>query len=401
MSTTKIVEGVFAVNKPKSISSAQVLRDIQQSFNRSTLFAPWLEAEKARRVQESKSQRQRRRDKRIQVKLGHGGTLDPMATGVLIVGVGKGTKRLQDFLTCTKTYEATVLFGAATDTYDVLGKTLSKAPYAHITPDDVESALTKFRGSIKQRPPVYSALRMDGKRLYEYAREGKEVPREIQERPVTTESLELREWLPGGSHPYTWPSEEADKEEKSVAHKVLHLGAAPEDANNDLPRTNSPSGQEIPQGTKRQRDIEDEDDAEIGITPVPKRQEITPTPIMSGASQVSGGLDKMTAPATRTRIPTEAQTILEEFPSVDKPPAAKLSMTVTSGFYVRSLCHDLGQEVGSLAIMSELARTRQAGFEMGRNVLEYEDLCKAEDIWAPLLVQMLQNWQDKMDSEPQ
>ncbi|KAL8760214.1 MAG: hypothetical protein Q9199_000237 [Rusavskia elegans] len=396
ISTTKMVEGVFAVNKPKSISSAQVLRDIQHSFNRSALFAPWLDAERTRRVQESKRQQQRRRDKRIQVKLGHGGTLDPMATGVLIVGVGKGTKRLQDFLTCTKTYEATVLFGAATDTYDVLGKVLSKAPYTHLSRENVEAALNKFRGSITQKPPLYSALRMDGKRLYEYAREGKEIPREIQERPVTTENLELREWLPGGCHPYTWPDEEADEEEKLVADKVLHLDVASEDAKNDLSSIDNTLDADLTQGTKRRREIEDEDGAEIGITPARKRQAICPAPIMSGARQESGSSDCVTAPAARTLPPAETQMSLEDLPSTGKPPAARLSMTVTSGFYVRSLCHDLGQEVGSLGIMSELVRTRQADFELGRNVLEYDDLCKAENVWAPLLVQVLDDWQGKM-----
>ncbi|KAL8658153.1 MAG: hypothetical protein Q9226_001236 [Calogaya cf. arnoldii] len=401
MSAMKIFEGVFAVNKPKSISSAQVLRDIQQSFNRSTLFAPSLEAERTRRAQEAKNQRQRRRDKRIQVKLGHGGTLDPMATGVLIVGVGKGTKRLQDFLTCTKTYEATVLFGAATDTYDVLGKVLSKAPYTHLTRENVEAALNKFRGSINQKPPLYSALRMDGKRLYEYAREGREIPREIQERPVTTESMELREWLPSGCHPYTWPNEQADEEDKLVADRVLHLVAPRGDAKDNTPSPDNPLDADATKGTKRRREIEDEDDAEIGITPARKRQEISPTPIMSGARQESEGPDGVTAPAARTQTPTETQPTLEDLSPTGKPPAAKLSMTVTSGFYVRSLCHDLGQEVGSLGIMSELVRTRQADFELGRNVLEYDDLCKPEDVWAPLLVQMLDDWQEKMARKPE
>ncbi|KAL8675017.1 MAG: hypothetical protein Q9168_000612 [Polycauliona sp. 1 TL-2023] len=395
MSTTRIVEGVFAVNKPKSISSAQVLRDIQQSFNRSTLFASWLEGERAKRVQETKHQRQRRRDKRIQVKLGHGGTLDPMATGVLIVGVGKGTKRLQDFLTCTKTYEATVLFGVATDTYDVLGRILSKAPYTHLTREKVEEALTKFRGSIKQKPPLYSALRMDGKRLYEYAREGKEIPREIQERPVTTESLELCEWLSGGSHPFEWPKEEADEEEKLVAEKVLRLDAAVESVENE------PVDANITKGTKRRREIEDEDDTEIGITLASKRQEMPPASPGSMPTQENQGPDHVAVPATTTQIPAGSQPSSGDLASTGQPPAAKLSMTVTSGFYVRSLCHDLGQAVGSQGIMSELVRTRQADFQLGLNVLEYDDLCKAEDVWAPMLVQVLEDWQEKMAKKPE
>ncbi|KAL8768921.1 MAG: hypothetical protein Q9209_004976 [Squamulea sp. 1 TL-2023] len=396
MSTTRIVEGVFAVNKPKSISSAQVLRDIQQSFNRSQLFAPWLEAEKTKRVEEGRRQRQRRKDKRIQVKLGHGGTLDPMATGVLIVGVGKGTKHLQKFLNCTKTYEATVLFGAATDTYDVFGKVLSKAPYTHITRERVEAALDKFRGPIKQKPPLYSALRMDGKRLYEYAREGKEIPREIQERPVTTENLEVREWLPGGCHPYIWPKEEADEEQKSVADKVLHLGPTPENVKHEPSSAESSVNPDPSLGSKRRRQINIEEDAEIGVTPTPKRREISPIPVISGARQDSEGPDAANAPPAAISKPVETQMDSGNPPSPSKPPAVRLSMTVTSGFYVRSLCHDLGQEVGSLGIMGELVRTRQADFQLGRNVLEYEDLRKAEDVWAPKVMQMLEDWNEKM-----
>lgn len=325
-----------------------------------------------------------------------------MATGVLIVGVGKGTKHLQNFLTCTKTYEAAVLFGAATDTYDVLGRVLSKAPYRHLTRDTIEAALHKFRGSIKQKPPLYSALRMDGKRLYEYAREGKEIPREIQERPVTTESLEIREWLPAGCHPYTWPKEEAGKEDKDVADKILHLGAALEDGSVEAPQTDDPLETKAPIGSKRRRDIDDEEDAELGITSVNKRRELSPTPVMSGAKQEPPKIQSE-APGgpthTAAASPVENQSRSGERPSPTGPPAARLSMTVTSGFYVRSLCHDLGQEVGSLGIMSDLSRTRQADFELGRNVIEYDDLRKPEDVWAPMVEQALNDWNLKMSDD--
>ena len=118
---------------------------MQRQFNPSKLFAPWISTEKSIRDRESHNQRKRRREKAIQVKIGHGGTLDPLATGVLITGVGKGTKKLQDFLLCTKTYEAVVLFGASTDSYDRLGKILRNAPYEHITRDMVEKALEQYR----------------------------------------------------------------------------------------------------------------------------------------------------------------------------------------------------------------------------------------------------------------
>ncbi|KAI4179700.1 MAG: hypothetical protein L6R41_007686 [Letrouitia leprolyta] len=387
---------ITAINKPKSVSSAQVLRDIQLAFDPSNLFAPWIHAERTKRDKEPAAEKRRRRNKRIQVKVGHGGTLDPMATGVLIVGVGKGTKHLQNFLSCTKTYEATVLFGAATDTYDALGKILNKAPYAHVTRTVVEEALKKFRGPIKQRPPLYSALRMNGKRLYEYAREGKEIPREIEERPVTTESLEMREWLPGGSHEYTWPEGEAGEEEKEVAEKVLDLGAPLGNAENKAKGKSSDTSDL--HGKKRQRDSEAEDDELNATNPAAKRQELSPDPAVSEALQ---GVPKVIEEVPSSALDPEAgaQTCLNQKTTDDGPPAAKLSMTVTSGFYVRSLCHDLGRAVGSLGIMSELVRTRQAGFLLGRNVLEYEDLSKGEDVWAPKVEHLLDEWKNELASK--
>lgn len=86
--------------------------------------------------------------------MGHGGTLDPIATGVLVVGVGSGTKQLNQFLGGLKEYEATCVFGTVTDSYDAVGKILRRAPLNHITRESVEKALIDFRGEIKQQPPM-------------------------------------------------------------------------------------------------------------------------------------------------------------------------------------------------------------------------------------------------------
>lgn len=318
-----------------------------------------------------------------------------MATGVLIVGVGRGTKHLQAFLHCTKTYEATVLFGAVTDTYDILGKVLSRAPYAHVTQQAVEEALERFRGDIKQRPPLYSALRMDGKRLYEYAREGKDIPREIQERPVRTESLEVYEWLPSGSHQYTWPDGEAGDKDKTFADRILHLGAPSKLSPINNQNADEPQHTSDNHSIKRRRESETEDDAISSEEHAAKRKEIHPAPLMSGALQEALQVDDGKEPNLRSEQREETKASSEEVAVRHLPPAARLSMTVTSGFYVRSLCHDLGQAVGSSGLMSELIRTRQAHFELGVNVLEYEDLRKGEDIWGPKVAKMLEGWQEK------
>ncbi|KAK6833686.1 pre-mRNA splicing factor ATP-dependent RNA helicase PRP16 [Apiospora arundinis] len=219
------LDGVFAINKPVGMSSAQVIRDCQHHFNPSELFKPMLEQEASKRAQESNNRRKRRGFGKndVRVKMGHGGTLDPLATGVLILGVGRGTKSLQSFLDCTKTYETVVLFGASTDTYDRVGKVLKKTGYDHITKPMVEEALNSFRGTLQQMPPLYSALKMEGKPLYEYAREGKPIPREIQTREVNVTELEMVEWYEPGTHNHRWPAEDATTFERQFAEQVWKI----------------------------------------------------------------------------------------------------------------------------------------------------------------------------------
>ena len=299
-----------------------------------------------------------------------------MATGVLIMGVGKGTKRLQEFLGCTKTYETTIIFGAATDTYDVLGKVIRRAEYGHITREKVEKALEKFKGKIMQRPPIYSALRVQGKRLYEYAREGKEVPKEIEERLVEVKELEVVEWMDGESHTFRHPKEDAEDETKDLAQDVLHLGEAA--ANSvDIPSDQSSIRAIASMDIERKRPLNDSD-SEVPRKKVETGHEREVLPPIPGPQ----------SPDCRPEdSPVDVH--LQQEP----PPAVKLRMTVTSGFYVRSLSHDLGEVLGSLACMCALVRTRQGDYELGKNVLEYEDLAKGEDVWGPKVERLLAEWQ--------
>lgn len=125
-----------------------------------------------------------------QKKIGHTGTLDPMAEGVLPVCLGKGTK-LCDMLTDkTKTYRAVLLLGQETDTQDTTGEVLASYP-VNVTEEEVREAILCFQGDYSQIPPMYSALKVDGKKLYELARAGKEVEREA--RPVTIFEIRIEE----------------------------------------------------------------------------------------------------------------------------------------------------------------------------------------------------------------
>ncbi len=111
-------------------------------------------------------------------RIGHAGTLDPLATGVLILLVGKATKLSNRFITFDKAYDATLKLGVKTTTADIEGEVLSENSYEHITSDGFCEALKKFSGEIDQVPPMVSAVKVNGQRLYKLARKGVEVKRE-------------------------------------------------------------------------------------------------------------------------------------------------------------------------------------------------------------------------------
>ena len=151
------MNGVLVVDKPGGITSFEVVRRIKRAAG-------------VRRV-------------------GHGGTLDPMATGVLPICLGEATKLAAFLLDGDKAYEATLAFGVETDTYDADGAETRRADASAVTEAQVRDALVPFRGPIRQRPPVYSALKRDGRPLYDYARKGEAV--EAPERSVVIHDLAL------------------------------------------------------------------------------------------------------------------------------------------------------------------------------------------------------------------
>ena len=121
-------------------------------------------------------------------RIGHGGTLDPMATGVLPVFVGRATRSVEFFEHAEKTYETVLQLGVLTDTEDTSGTVLETRPVS-VTAEQLLAVLARFRGEIMQIPPMYSALKVNGQKLYELARKGREVER--QPRPITIHELEL------------------------------------------------------------------------------------------------------------------------------------------------------------------------------------------------------------------
>jgi tRNA pseudouridine55 synthase len=275
---------VTAVAKPAFVSSADVLQKLQVTFAQSKTFAPLLRSQPPR---PSKS------DDQV-FKTGHGGTLDPLAAGVLIVGIGRGTKQLQNYLACSKMYETVVIFGASTDTYDCTGVIDERASHRHVTRDLVEQHLSQFRGKVAQVPPIYSALKVNGIKACEYAREGKELPRQLESREMNVDECTLIEWYDGGQHAYNVIDDEA----------------------------------------------------------------------------------------------------------LVQAPAARIRLTVSSGFYVRSFAHDLGTACNSRSHMAALLRTRQANYTTDTGdiasdlvaTVTYAELDAGEDVWAAKIRPQLEVW---------
>jgi tRNA pseudouridine55 synthase len=124
-------------------------------------------------------------------KVGHAGTLDPLATGLLIVCTGKYTKKINEYMAQEKEYTGSITLGASTPTYDLESEPQNFQPYEHITLEQLQQAAQLFTGTILQTPPIHSAIKKEGKRVYELARAGKEV--KLDPRPVTIFEFEITE----------------------------------------------------------------------------------------------------------------------------------------------------------------------------------------------------------------
>jgi tRNA pseudouridine55 synthase len=163
------MDGLLLVDKPAGVSSFDVIRQM-------------------RRVADTR-------------KIGHTGTLDPEATGLLPLVVGKCTK-LAKFLTLdVKEYEFEMELGVETETGDTEGEAVRECPWEHVTEEELREVCTRFFGEIQQVPPIYSAIKVDGKRAYELAREGKDF--ELDARPVTIDALDVVSFDPPNARLHT------------------------------------------------------------------------------------------------------------------------------------------------------------------------------------------------------
>lgn len=175
MEKLKRLNGIFPLYKRKGISSAEALEELKQKLQIISGIKKPLNGYKFSKI----------------LKVGHGGTLDPLATGVLLVGLGSSCKKLHDCLTGSKKYRFIAKFGLHYDTFDCTGKILQeKPPGQKIKRDELEAAMKKFVGEgVMQKPPPFSAIHVNGKRAYELARSGETV--DPAPKPVSIKKFEL------------------------------------------------------------------------------------------------------------------------------------------------------------------------------------------------------------------
>ena len=222
------LNGLLAVNKPTGIVSHDVVEYMRNVLLHFKTARPWLSngvcdtaalsvAEHLipldSQLKKGKKQKQFRKWP-VEAKVGHGGTLDPLASGVLVLGIGSATKSLQHYLSKTrKVYVASGILGSSTDTYDSTGVVIKSSSHDHISQENVERALeTHFTGEISQLPPLYSALKVNGERMCDIMRKNEKknkdpsctdagsttqqaaMTKARQSRKVTIYSSELLEW---------------------------------------------------------------------------------------------------------------------------------------------------------------------------------------------------------------
>ncbi|WWD16602.1 tRNA pseudouridine(55) synthase [Kwoniella shandongensis] len=333
------LNGLFPIAKPSGPSSMKCIDSITPLLLDSRLFD-----DPVKRSQPQSRNKRKKNLTHMGLKIGQGGTLDPLADGVLVIGVNRGTKHLNQFLECSKEYESIGLLGATTTSFDSHDPVISTASWEHVTKEDIEKVLDQFRGEILQTPPIFSALKMDGKPLYEYAREGKPLPRPIPVRKCQV-SIDLVDFRPAsvapgdGGHEYHWPTERLDAEGKKMFRKLTdivseaqHKGegaaASAADAEEEAANNNN-ADSAVPTTTTGEGE-----DAKVKVV----------EPLMPDL---------------------EAPDYPEISPKTGlRPPTFTVRMTVSSGTYVRSIVHDIGVALGCGAHVVKLTRTRQGEFSL-------------------------------------
>ncbi|KAL3775508.1 hypothetical protein ACHAWO_003040 [Cyclotella atomus] len=310
-------EGLMAVHKPLTWTSQDVVSYIRGIITRDAQDRNAL-------GQYDGGGNNRGKRKKQMLKVGHGGTLDPLASGVLVIGIGKGTTKLQGYLEGDKRYVAVAELGYETTTLDAEGDIVKEVGYDYVKSiTNIEEVLPKFRGEISQVPPLYSAIQIDGKRLYEIARKGEGDDVEIPTRQVMIHDLQAGSSLDDDviksgvvfAQKYREAAEEKKKDLKAAADAKAEADDAEQEEKNGNGKKRGKHGK--------------------------KR-------------------DKKPNLFTDATVPM----ITSEENKFDIPQFT-LSISCGGGTYIRSLVRDIGYECGSVATMTGLVRTKQGPFVLG------------------------------------
>lgn len=317
-----LAEGLLAVHKPLTWSSNDVVGYIRGILIRDANDRGLKDNRKRRKVP--------------MMKVGHGGTLDPLASGVLVLGVGGGTTRLQSYLEGGKEYIASCELGYETDTLDAEGKLVKTAPWDHVkSMADVEAIVPKFIGKIEQVPPLYSAIRIDGKRLYELARKDSDKAEKLE---IPKREVEVHDLKVGSSlEESVIRSGVVDGPRYREAAKLLEEAAEAAAAAAAAAKVDDADG-----------DAKGDSDDESGNKG--KRNRRNKRKQNNNKNKKKNLFNEGTVPSI-------------QLDSGDMElPRFSLSLKCGGGTYVRSLARDMGYELDTVATMTGLVRTRQGPF---------------------------------------
>jgi len=361
-----LAEGLLAVHKPLTWTSNDVVSYIRGILVRDAKSRGASEDTTDNNNKKKKNKWQSRKKKQL-IKVGHGGTLDPLASGVLVLGIGKGTNQLQSYLEGDKQYIATCELGYETDTLDCEGKLVKSAPWDHIQDiSAVEAIIPKFVGKIQQVPPMYSAIRIDGQRLYEIARGGDsakaeavEIPkREIEVYGIQVGTTLEESAIQSGIVDAPRYREQVNAHEES-ATAAAATAAADENGDGDYEEGDA--------------DENGKGDAEGG-----------------GKGKKRRRRDNDKKNNSKERMFNE-----ENVPSIDHTsttlqlPQFKINVQCGGGTYIRSLVRDIAYELNTVATMTGLVRTKQGPFVL-------EDALTKENWTADKIYEALRVANEKM-----
>jgi len=330
-----LAEGLIAIHKPLTWTCNDVVSYIRGILSRDAQSRGF----------EGKL---RKRGKPV-MKVGHGGTLDPLASGVLVLGIGKGTSKLQSYLEGDKQYTAMVELGYETTTLDAEGEIVKTMDWNHVTSIDSirETVVPKFTGKIQQVPPLYSAIRVDGKRLYEIARGGDEKEAqdvEIPMRDVEVYKVEVENTLSEG----VIQSGVVDGKKYKEAVSEMEAAAAAAAAEKAAA---APPAEDV-------QELNDEANNTAGKKKKKRRGN------KNKGTKKKSFFDESTVPTVQCDSTTDTTSF--------ELPLFTLNVSCGGGTYIRSIVRDIGYEMDTVATMTGLVRTKQGPFLL-ENALRKED----------------------------